>query len=315
MADADGDLLSELLAPMRLHGVFHSRWSMRAPWGIAGDREDCALLHYVHQGTCVVEMPTDPTPIRLGTGDVALFPRGTAHRLGDQPNQPTIPLASLLPTRELGTRRTVDLDGPGPVTTMLCGGLHYHRPATTPLYQALPDVIVVDAVSVRAQPLLDDALQRLATGWERDEPGDRLIALRAFELVFLLALRTAVISGAGHAPILHALRHPGVSAALLAIHTRFTDAWTVESLAAEGGLSRSAFAATFTSLVGQSPMAHLKSRRMQEAAHLLGDTELAHARIAERVGYRSTVGFHLAFRSTYGQTPGEYRRLATSRAA
>ena len=33
------DLLSELLKPLRLTGVFDSRWHVRAPWAIEGDAE------------------------------------------------------------------------------------------------------------------------------------------------------------------------------------------------------------------------------------------------------------------------------------
>ncbi|MGW3351772.1 helix-turn-helix transcriptional regulator [Nonomuraea rubra] len=79
-------------------------------------------------------------------------------------------------------------------------------------------------------------------------------------------------------------------------------------MAAQAGLSRSAFASTFRELVGEAPMRHLTARRMQEAERLLSDTGLSHSRISERVGYESTVGFHLAFRKWYGVTPGDYRR-------
>ncbi|AYY13079.1 AraC family transcriptional regulator [Actinobacteria bacterium YIM 96077] len=302
------DLLSELLAPLRLQGVFHSRWSVRAPWGIAGEGEDCALVHYVHQGRCVVEMPDGAEPVELRAGDLAVFPHGTAHRLGDRPGRNTVPLASLLPHRPPGSTRTVQVDGPGSLTTMLCGGLHYEAASAAPLYQALPAVFVLDAAALRSQPLLADTLARLADDWTDDEPGAQLVALRAFELAFVLALRTGLSALGSHEPVLRALRHPSISKALLAIHTRFGEPWTLESLAAEAGLSRSAFAATFRDLVGQAPMAHLAARRLQEAARLLVETARPHERIAERVGYRSGVGFHLAFRNHYGQTPGEYRR-------
>ncbi|WP_129663669.1 AraC family transcriptional regulator [Phytoactinopolyspora endophytica] len=312
MAPGSNDLLSELLAPLRLHGVFHSRWSMRAPWGIAGEGEDCALVHYVHEGTCVVEMPDDAAPVELGAGDLAVFPHGTPHRLGDRPGRSTVPLTSLLPDRPPGDARTVEVGGPGPATTMLCGGLHYDIAAAAPLYRALPAVFVLDSAALRSQPLLGDTLARLAEDWVNDQPGAQLVALRAFELAFVLALRTALSTLDGDQPVLRALNHPSISRALLAVHTRFSEPWTLESLAAEAGLSRSAFAATFRDLVGQAPMGHLTARRLQEAARLLVETDQPHDRIAGRVGYRSGVGFHLAFRNHYRQTPGEYRRRQQS---
>ncbi|MEU7897532.1 AraC family transcriptional regulator [Nonomuraea sp. NPDC049152] len=302
----DEDLLSELLTPLRLHGVFHSRWSAHAPWGVAGERENCALLHYVQEGECTVELPEVPEPVRLRAGDLVVFPHGTAHRLADRPGGPTVPLASMLPRREPGAVRTVEIDGPGEITTMLCGGLHYDGAAAAPLYQALPPLLVLDRELLERQPLLSGTLDMLAREWAGGEPGAALVALRAFELVFVLALRVALSDL--DTPVLHALRHPGISKALLAVHTRFAEQWTLESLAGEAGLSRSAFAASFRELVGEAPMRHLTARRMQEAARLLKESALPHSRIAERVGYRSGVGFHLAFRQWSGQTPGEYRR-------
>ncbi|MEW9556223.1 helix-turn-helix domain-containing protein [Nonomuraea sp. NPDC050783] len=53
---------------------------------------------------------------------------------------------------------------------------------------------------------------------------------------------------------------------------------------------------------------HLTARRLQEAARLLAGTALPHHAIARRVGHRSEVGFHPAFKREYGVTPGDYRR-------
>ncbi|RSN15371.1 AraC family transcriptional regulator [Nonomuraea sp. WAC 01424] len=310
----DGDLLSALLAPLRLEGVFHSRWQAGSPWGIAGEAEDCALLHYVHEGTCAVELP-GAEPVLLRAGDLAVFPHGSAHRLGDRPGRPAVPLAAVLPDRPPGGVSTLELGGPGERTVLLCGGLHYDRAAISPIYRALPPVLVLDQATLEGHGLLGGTLGRLAGEWDLAEPGATLVALRAFELVFVLALRAAVSELAEGSPVLRALRHPAIGTALHAVQTRFAEPWTVESLAAQAGMSRSAFAATFRELVGEAPIRHLTARRMQEAARLLSETTLAHGRISERVGYHSTVGFHLAFRQWYGTTPGDYRRRWTQNAA
>lgn len=301
------DLLDELLTPLRLRGVFHSRWTLDAPWGLSGDREDNAILHYIGDGACVVEFPDDGERHRLGTGDLALFPYGTPHRIADRPGRRTVPLESLLPGRTPGANEVVRHSpgpGAGPTTTMLCGGLHFDRAAAGPLYRALPRVIILDRAAVDAEPFLAGTLHRLLDEGT-DGPGGALVALRAFELVFVLALRAALSEQP--VPVLRGMRHPAIGRALLAVHTRPAEPWTLESLAAEAGMSRSAFAATFRGLVGLPPMRHLAERRMQEAARLLRDTRLPHAAVAERVGYGSTVGFHLAFRTWSGRTPGEFR--------
>ncbi|SDI54432.1 AraC-type DNA-binding protein [Sinosporangium album] len=308
-----GDLLSDLLAPLRLHGVFFSRWLAHAPWGISGDRESCALLHYVVSGVCVTELPGGD-PVRLEAGDLAVFPHGTAHTLGDRPGRATVPLSGVLPEREPGEVCTVEIAGPGERTLILCGGLHYDRVAAAPLYQSLPPLLVLRRERLHAHPLLGVTLERLAGEWDNAAPGAQLVALRAFEMVFVLALRAAMEGDCPDGrPVMGALRHEGVAAALRAVQTRFAEPWTVETLATEAGMSRSAFSAAFTRLLGQAPMRHLTARRMQEAARLLTETTLAHNRISERVGYGSPVGFHLAFKQWYGMTPGEYRSAPQTR--
>ncbi|REE99830.1 AraC family transcriptional regulator [Thermomonospora umbrina] len=304
---ADGDLLDALLDPLRLRGVFASRWTVHAPWGVRGGQENCAVLHHVRTGVCTVTLPGSE-PLVLRPGDLAIFPHGTPHELADRPGRATMPLDALVPGREAGTARVVRVDGPGPVTELLCGGLHYDGPAVTPLYRVLPDVLVLDREMLAGEPLLAGTLDRLADGMEQDAPGGRLVALRAFELVFVLALRVALHRSAGECPALESLRHPSIGRALLAVQTRFAEPWTLESLAREAGMSRSSFAATFRRLVGEAPARHLAARRMQEAARLLTETAVPLGGVAERVGYASAVGFHLAFRRHHGVTPGEYRR-------
>ncbi|MFF8838815.1 helix-turn-helix transcriptional regulator [Streptomyces sp. NPDC015130] len=93
----------------------------------------------------------------------------------------------------------------------------------------------------------------------------------------------------------------------MTIATRFAEPWRIDSLAREAGMSRSAFAAAFRELVGESPARYLAARRMQEAVRLLTETSLPQSALPARIGYRSAEGFHVAFRKCYGVTPGEYR--------
>jgi len=62
------------------------------------------------------------------------------------------------------------------------------------------------------------------------------------------------------------LRDPQITPALALLHARPLHEWTAESLAHEAGMSRSAFAERFSSLVGQPPMQYLTVWRMYMAA-------------------------------------------------
>ncbi|MGR8008197.1 AraC family transcriptional regulator [Streptomyces hypolithicus] len=309
--ERDGDdLLSELLKPLRLTGVFDSRWHVSAPWAIEGDAEQsCAVLHYIVEGGCWIS-GEDQTPLELHAGDLAVFPTGIAHRLSDRPGRQGVPLRAVLPERQPGTSGEIRIEGGGPESRLLCAGLHYDASAATGLYKALPWALVLDGSQVAAEPLLRDTLRLLAAPDRPVGPGDRLITLRAFEMALVLALRPLLRELTDNPAALPVLRHSGISRAMVIIATRFAEPWTIESLAREVGMSRSAFTAAFRQLVGDAPARHLTGRRMQEAARLLGETTVAQSAVPQRVGYQSSVGFHLAFRKWFGTTPGEYRNAA-----
>jgi AraC-like DNA-binding protein len=107
---------------------------------------------------------------------------------------------------------------------------------------------------------------------------------------------------------LAALREPFVGRALTAMHGNPARAWTLESLAREVGLSRSALAERFTYIVGQPPMHYLTNWRMQLAASLLLSGVDGVAHVAERVGYESEAAFSRAFKKAVGVAPGQWRK-------
>ncbi|HEU0204963.1 MAG TPA: helix-turn-helix transcriptional regulator [Burkholderiaceae bacterium] len=73
-------------------------------------------------------------------------------------------------------------------------------------------------------------------------------------------------------------------------------------------MSRSAFAARFTQLVGEPAMHYVARWRMQVAVTRLkqGDTPLAD--VASHLGYESEAAFSRAFKRFIGVSPGAVRR-------
>jgi transcriptional regulator GlxA family with amidase domain len=141
--------------------------------------------------------------------------------------------------------------------------------------------------------------------------GSETITAKLIEVMFVEAIRAWLKNQPeGSAGWLGALRDPSIGAALGLIHKTPEKRWTVPTLAAQVGMSRSPFAARFTTLVRQSPMSYLKSWRLQVAAKLLRDQALSLSSIAERVGYESTEAFSRVFRRKFGVAPGQYRRKA-----
>jgi AraC-like DNA-binding protein len=77
----------------------------------------------------------------------------------------------------------------------------------------------------------------------------------------------------------------------------------VARLAAQAGLSRSAFAARFTRLVGRAPLQYLTYWRMQHAQRLLRAGNAGIARIAAQVGCQTGPAFSRAFKHWAGIAP------------
>jgi transcriptional regulator GlxA family with amidase domain len=107
---------------------------------------------------------------------------------------------------------------------------------------------------------------------------------------------------------LSGLRDPHVSRALALMHGRPAEAWTLERMAHEIGLSRSVFADRFQHFVQEPPMQYLARWRMQLATRLLERQGVGLAQVAVEVGYESEAAFNRAFKKCLGVPPGAWRR-------
>ncbi|MFI6778919.1 helix-turn-helix transcriptional regulator [Nocardia sp. NPDC050412] len=86
--------------------------------------------------------------------------------------------------------------------------------------------------------------------------------------------------------------------------------WTLTTLAAVAGVSRTTFAKRFAELVGEPPLAYLTDWRMTIAADLLAEPGATVSAVARRVGYADAFGFSTAFKRVRGVSPSEYARSA-----
>jgi AraC-like DNA-binding protein len=111
-----------------------------------------------------------------------------------------------------------------------------------------------------------------------------------------------------HAGWLAGMRDPAVGRALALLHEKPAQAWTLERLGDEAGLSRSSLHERFVHFTGQPPMQYLAQWRMQLAAGRLRDTTAKVVDIALEVGYESEAAFSRAFRRSVGLAPGAWRR-------
>jgi AraC family transcriptional regulator len=82
---------------------------------------------------------------------------------------------------------------------------------------------------------------------------------------------------------------------------------TLDEVAEVSGLSRFHLSRTFAVVVGRSPTAYLRGRRLTEAARVLADGAPDILSVALEAGYGSHEAFTRAFRDQFGTTPEDVR--------
>ncbi|SLN38976.1 HTH-type transcriptional activator Btr [Roseovarius albus] len=131
------------------------------------------------------------------------------------------------------------------------------------------------------------------------------------ENLLQVLLIEAFRSGANPAPtagLLRGLADIRVGPSLRAMHAAPAHNWTVQSLASEAGLSRSAFFTRFEGVMGMPPMSYLQNWRMTLAKQMLRAGNLSISEISAQTGYGSTFAFSAAFSRYVGCPPARYSK-------
>jgi AraC-like DNA-binding protein len=210
---------------------------------------------------------------------------------------------SLVPLRPCG----------GALTRLVCGYLACDRGMRRPLLKAFPRALRVPVGDAGASAPLRELLRELPRVGIAETaaapPGSRHMLAQLAELMFAETLRRHVERLALHERgWLAGLRDSRIGRALALLHAQARKAWTVDSLAREVGLSRSALAERFAALVGEPPIRYLTRWRLAAAARSLRGGDEAVWRVAERSGYESEAAFNRAFKREFGLPPAAWRK-------
>jgi AraC-like DNA-binding protein len=242
---------------------------------------------------------------------MALVPHGAGHVLRSEPGAPAPGILSL--RREaVSDRYEILRHGRGGAPTgLICGAVRFGHPAAANLVQILPATIHVGpSGSIRLQSM-QSLLPLMAAEAAELRPGGEAVITRLGDILVIQAIRAWLERDpAARTGWLGALQDPQIGRAIAHIHRDAGRDWTVASLARELAMSRSAFAARFTELVGEPVMAYVTRWRMQLAAAALRDEGATVAELAARLGYRSEAAFSRAFKRVVGVSPGAVRRRA-----
>jgi len=302
------DVLADVLDSLKLKGRIFCRCELSAPWAIGFAAGLFSHFHIVERGTCWLRVHGERDAIALQEGDLLLVAQGHEYQLSDEPRTRPVPLEYVTGNSAPGLHAVVRHGGGGRATNLLCGAFEFESPHAQSFLTVLPRWIRVMKDERRGNEWLDSTARFLTRETQQPEMGAATIVTSLIDVLFVEAVRAWLRQQPpGAAGWLGALRDPSIGAALGLIHQAPQKPWTVPALSAAVGLSRSPFAAKFTALVGQPPMAYLKRWRLQLAATLLRQQALGLSHIAERVGYESTPAFSRAFTRFSGMSPGRYR--------
>jgi AraC-like DNA-binding protein len=145
-------------------------------------------------------------------------------------------------------------------------------------------------------------------------PGGEAVITRLSDILVIQAIRAWIARDpAGQTGWLGALQDPRIGRAMSLVHRDPAGPWSVATLARASAMSRSAFAARFTELVGEPVMRYVTRWRMHVALDWLQQDDASVAELAARLGYDSEAAFSRAFKRTVGMSPGAARRCPPDR--
>ncbi|EIT69851.1 AraC family transcriptional regulator [Hydrocarboniphaga effusa] len=244
-------------------------------------------FHLLTEGECWVQGDADGLPQRLQSGDLIVFPAGMRH--------------SLVAVAESGAAQPqAECE-----TAMLCGELEFIMGSRHPIFNALPAYFVV-----RSQDSSDGfrALASMLAQTSTDRRwGRQMVQNKLADSLFTMAVCEYVRAAPDPRGLLAALADPRLCRALSAVHARPGDDWTIQSMAQQAGMSRTAYAELFSEVLGVPPIQYLANWRAIEAKRLLRNRRLSVASIAELLGYKSEAAFRRFFKRLEGVGPGKVR--------
>jgi AraC-like DNA-binding protein len=305
------DILSEILQDLRLARASYGRSEFTAPWGVQIPYKEGVRFHFVVEGTCWM-LTEGQSPLALDAGDVVLLPHGTGHVIADDPHRDPRPLAEIGPRLVGNSTYHLAAGGGGERTLLVCCTIGFEGPTAHPLLEQLPYVLLVRK-SDRQERSLPTLLDLMRAEVESQRVGSATIMARLADIVMTQIVRSWLENRSDDlSGWLAAVKHPQVGLALARIHRRPGDPWTVDTLAAAAGLSRSLFADRFTALLGVSPARYLLQWRMRLAAVWLKNESMTVGEVAARLGYASDAAFSRAFKRFMGAAPRVVRSSITS---
>ena len=306
------DPLGEALQLLRMTGAFYCRSELTAPWALQmPPLAHCLMFHIVTAGQCLLEVPGAETCV-LRPGDLTLVAQGAGHLLSNEPGVAPVDLIDA-PREVISNRYEILRHGDGgALTTMVCAVVQFDHPVAHQLLGLLPKLIRIDTWQSPQSDWVQSTLRFITSEAQQLKAGGETVITRLADILVIQAIRAWIASDpAAQMGWLGALRDKQIGRAISLIHRDPCRRWTLELLANAAGMSRSAFSARFTGLVGKPVMQYALTLKMHAALLRLKQTDVALAVLASDFGYESEAAFSRAFKRVVGTAPGAARHVAS----
>lgn len=297
------DPLSDVLSLLKPRNYMSAGFDAAGDWSIQfPDQQEGIKCGAVVSGSCWLSVDGVAEPVRLDTGDCFLLPGGRPFRIAtDLSLAPTAASTIFSGARGGGI---VTHNGGGEFllvsSRFALAGNHAGI-----LLRMLPPIVHIRNEEDRAA--LRWSVERMMQELRQPQPGGFLVIQHLAHMILVQALRLCVTQGPdGGVGWLFALADRQMGAAISAMHEEPAQRWTIQTLAARAGMSRSTFALKFKETVGTTPMEYLTRWRMLVAGDRLSHSGEAVSTIALSLGYESESAFSTAFKRVMGCAPRHY---------
>lgn len=195
-------------------------------------------------------------------------------------------------------------------TDFTCAVVEFENGRQHPLVKALPPLVLLPLAKVSG---LEQSLSLLFSEAGQVHCGQSLLVDRLFEVVLIQLLRWLIAhpeDGGISTGLLMGLADQRLSKALVAMHEAPGQAWNLESMAQEAGMSRSGFAARFKEIVEETPADYLSNWRLSIAQNqLLKGRPLK--LIADELAYANASALSRMFTQKLGMSPTTWLKQMT----
>lgn len=307
------DILSDILHVAGLHRRLLDLHALTPEAALRFPCDRSFGLHAVTRGRAFVHAPNLDEPLELQAGDLVLMARGCVHLLSLDRTPParstTVSIARFVGggLADAAPDSAPAGDPAAPTQVISAAYQLWHAPLH-PFLRGLPPWFVV-----RGHTLPQLSPVPLTLGLLDRELGDQALGATSathglLDALFAFALREiAARENPGTPGWHHAIADRPIRQVLTLMHGNLGHGWTLEDLGRQVGLSRSALAERFRSAMGDTPLNHLRTLRMQKAMQLLSETRQTLEQVAQAVGYQDAFGFSKVFKRTTGQAPRQFR--------